>query len=188
LPANGPNVRIRLHSGEYVFDCEEEVTIGRAEDARLQLHELSTSRAHAVLQFIGGRWVFLDVGSSQGSFVNGRPIGRLDITKATTLRLGHPEHGEVLEIVPEPVKGPESDGPTEGAPPAGGADAPAAAAAAPAGEAEAAAAPAGEEAAAAPAGEAEASSSPGAGPDETPAPGGEADETSPPAGGPAQPA
>lgn len=179
MPANGPNVRIRLHSGEYVFDCEEEVTIGRAEDARLQLHELSTSRAHAVLQFIGGRWVFLDVGSSQGSFVNGRPIGRLDITKATTLRLGHPEHGEVLEIVPEPVKGPESDGPTEGAPPAGGADALAAATAAPAGEVEAASAPAGE---------AEATPSPGAGPDETPAPGGEADETSPPAGGPAQPA
>jgi len=173
LPANGPNVRIRLHSGEYVFDCEEEVTIGRAEDARLQLHELSTSRAHAVLQFIGGRWVFLDVGSSQGSFVNGRPIGRLDITKATTLRLGHPEHGEVLEIVPEPVKGPESDGPTEGAPPADGADALADALAA---------------ATSAPAGEAEATPSPGAGPDETPVPGGEADETSPPAGGPAQPA
>ena len=101
MSADDPGIRVRLDGADYVFEPGEEVSIGRGEDALVRSVDPAVSRAHATLCFLQGRWVFLDAGSKYGSYLAGRPIGRIDITGPTALRLGDPDRGELLEIAPE---------------------------------------------------------------------------------------
>ncbi len=59
------------------------VTVGRAEDVTLSLWEPSLSRRHALLEPGPFGWTVQDLGSRNGTFVNGRPV-----TAPQTLRVG----------------------------------------------------------------------------------------------------
>ncbi len=59
-----------------------QVTMGRGEEADIQLSDLKTSRAHAKLTFFGGAWKVDDLGSSNGILLNGLA------TRSTNLRTG----------------------------------------------------------------------------------------------------
>lgn len=50
------------------------VTIGRESDSSVQLNDDRVSRAHAKLQDHGGRVILTDLGSTNGTRVNGHPI------------------------------------------------------------------------------------------------------------------
>jgi hypothetical protein len=45
--------------------------IGRAEDVDLRLDDISVSRRHALMAFVDGRWVLTDLGSRNGTWING---------------------------------------------------------------------------------------------------------------------
>ncbi len=63
--------------------------IGRQPDATVYLESLAVSRQHARLLWEDGGWVVEDVGSSNGTYVNGRRIkGRIPLTEHDALQIG----------------------------------------------------------------------------------------------------
>jgi serine/threonine-protein kinase len=74
-----------LEGQEFAFAGQEEVVIGRSRQCSLRLDDPMVSRRHCLLD-IGGKWPWVrDLGSLNGTFVNGQDIGR---------HLGHAETGE----------------------------------------------------------------------------------------------
>lgn len=69
---------------------EDEITIGRTADNTIQLDDISVSSHHAVLRASGGGYAYTDIGSTNGSRVNGQ-----DIDAETDHSLGG---GDVLRI------------------------------------------------------------------------------------------
>ena len=60
-------------SGERRY-VESELRIGRGEQNDLRLNDGSVSRYHAFLRRVDGRYLLSDVGSQNGTFVNGRRV------------------------------------------------------------------------------------------------------------------
>jgi adenylate cyclase len=60
-------------SGERRY-VESELRIGRGEQNDLRLNDASVSRYHAFLRRVDGRYLLSDVGSQNGTFVNGRRV------------------------------------------------------------------------------------------------------------------
>src|SRR5438876_5411349 len=60
-------------SGERRY-VESELRIGRGEQNDLRLNDGSVSRYHAFLRRVDGRYLLSDVGSQNGTFVNGRQV------------------------------------------------------------------------------------------------------------------
>jgi pSer/pThr/pTyr-binding forkhead associated (FHA) protein len=61
---------------EFTFAGEDEVVIGRSSACSLRLDDAAVSRRHCLLD-LGGDWAWVrDLGSRNGTFVNGQMIGR----------------------------------------------------------------------------------------------------------------
>ena len=84
-------------SGERRY-VESELRIGRSEQNDLRLDDASVSRYHAFLRRVDGRYLLSDVGSQNGTFVNGRRVhapsalqsgDRIRAPRLRDLLLGH---------------------------------------------------------------------------------------------------
>jgi ABC-type multidrug transport system ATPase subunit len=64
------------------------VSIGRARDNTVVLDDLSVSRRHAEIRYSGGQWVIRDLGSSFGTFVDGRRVSESPITEHSLIAVG----------------------------------------------------------------------------------------------------
>jgi pSer/pThr/pTyr-binding forkhead associated (FHA) protein len=65
------------------------VNVGRADFNDIVLAEPSVSTTHAKLQRREGLWVITDLGSTNGTFVEGEPVvGEIDLAPGTTIRFG----------------------------------------------------------------------------------------------------
>jgi hypothetical protein len=64
------------------------VVIGRSSACQLVLGDDTVSRRHAELFVDEGRWVLRDLGSSNGSWVNGRRIVEAEVRPGDVLHLG----------------------------------------------------------------------------------------------------
>jgi FHA domain/Protein of unknown function (DUF3662) len=63
--------------------------IGRSEEGEIVLLDPSVSRTHAVVEVEGGAAVVRDLGSTNGTFVNGRRVERQALRDGDELRLGN---------------------------------------------------------------------------------------------------
>src|SRR5690554_7287051 len=73
---NGARLRHRLPDGtEREIVLGTRTTIGRQPGNELLLHDREVSKSHAVIERVGADWLFRDLGSSNGSFVNGLRTG-----------------------------------------------------------------------------------------------------------------
>jgi pSer/pThr/pTyr-binding forkhead associated (FHA) protein len=74
----GSIMELRAEQGERVGQTYRPdrpvVTVGRAQDSDLQLQEQGISRRHARLQSGAQGWTITDLGSTNGTFVNGRRL------------------------------------------------------------------------------------------------------------------
>lgn len=76
---------------DFVLEADENV-IGRATDATLSIPDTSVSRRHAVVKREGGGWVVADMGSGNGTIVNGEPIsGDRPLASGDVITLGDTE-------------------------------------------------------------------------------------------------
>lgn len=74
--------------GGVAAQVTERALIGRARECDVVLDGDGVSRRHASIARVGGEWVLTDLGSSNGSFVNGARIGRAVLAAGDRVRFG----------------------------------------------------------------------------------------------------
>lgn len=72
------------------FALQPDATVvGRQAESSICLESPAVSRQHACIVYDDGKYLVEDIGSSNGTFVNGRPItGRVSLTERDTLQIG----------------------------------------------------------------------------------------------------
>ena len=71
------------------YELQTPVTLlGRGTDCDLRLVDPGVSRHHAELRVEDGQVVLVDLGSTNGTFVNGQPMRRVALTDGTHVTLG----------------------------------------------------------------------------------------------------
>jgi hypothetical protein len=78
----GPDAGRRL-------DLDEDNAIGRDTRCQITLNDDYVSRQHARVKLESGQFVIYDIGSSTGTFVNGRQVQRLMLYDGAEIRLGN---------------------------------------------------------------------------------------------------
>src|SRR5262245_9341012 len=68
-----------------------EARMGRAAGADIVVPEPTVSRRHARIAFEDGMYVLHDLGSRNGTFVNGQPVRAVVLDDRDVIRLGHVE-------------------------------------------------------------------------------------------------
>lgn len=71
-----PKLIVTLQDGtQNTFDLfDDQITVGRAPDNTLQIDDASVSSRHATFTLVGGDYVYRDLGSTNGSRVNGKTV------------------------------------------------------------------------------------------------------------------
>jgi hypothetical protein len=77
-----------LPDGRRVALGEKPVTLGRMSDCEVVLSDPRASRRHAEIQPVGHGFVISDLGSMNGTMVNGTPIREHPLTDGDEIRLG----------------------------------------------------------------------------------------------------
>jgi hypothetical protein len=65
-----------------------QMVIGRSSSCQLVLADATVSRRHAELRIEDGRWLLRDLGSSNGTWVNGRRVFEAEVRPGDTVHLG----------------------------------------------------------------------------------------------------
>lgn len=73
---------------EYAIWPERPVTIGREPTNTIAIDSAFVSKAHAILQFADGRYVLEDLGSANGTRVNGTPISTAVVNVGDVIEIG----------------------------------------------------------------------------------------------------
>src|SRR5262245_58829991 len=67
----------------------DEFLIGRGADCNLRLHDVDVSRHHCLIRRRQGETTLVDLGSSNGTFVNGhRVVSQVELHPSDEIRLG----------------------------------------------------------------------------------------------------
>jgi pSer/pThr/pTyr-binding forkhead associated (FHA) protein len=64
----------------------------------VRIRSETVSRRHAELRRDGAGWILADLGSSNGTFANGRRVRSMPIQGAVEVRLGSPAAGVLVKI------------------------------------------------------------------------------------------
>ena len=85
-----PKLTIRSDSGEKTSHdlVEESVTIGRSPENAICLDDISVSGRHAELTMVGDICHLKDLGSTNGTVVNGEPITTVQLRAGDRIRFG----------------------------------------------------------------------------------------------------
>ena len=81
LVVDGPGTRHELTTGRNV--------IGRGTEADIRLPDTGVSRKHVDVVLDGGTATVEDLGSTNGTLVNGRRVSRLALADGDVIRIGH---------------------------------------------------------------------------------------------------
>lgn len=80
--------------GGRVFLLENRVTIGRTAENDIHLRDTTVSKQHAVAYLNEGQPIVEDLGSFNGTFVNGRSVKKTVLRSGDTLREGGNRYAE----------------------------------------------------------------------------------------------
>lgn len=89
-------VRSGFYEGLEVAIDRERIVIGRGRSADLALAEATISRAHAVLGYDGNQFFVEDLGSTNGTLVNGARIARQPLKSDDEIQMGKLRIGVTL--------------------------------------------------------------------------------------------
>jgi ABC transport system ATP-binding/permease protein len=86
-----PVLTVRYDGSERTFAAGHDVVVGRDLRADMRVTHPLISRAHLLLRFDQGRWLAIDNGSLNGTFVNGRRVPVVDIHDGQSINIGNPD-------------------------------------------------------------------------------------------------
>lgn len=64
------------------------------------LSDERASRRHAIVRVENGEWLYEDLASTNGSYLEGARVSRFRIDRERVVRIGHPTTGEIVHLVP----------------------------------------------------------------------------------------
>jgi ABC transport system ATP-binding/permease protein len=82
---------IRHNGSQHSFAPGHEVVVGRDLHADLRIPDPRISRAHLILRFDQGRWLAIDNGSRNGTYLNGYRTPVIDIHDGQSITVGNPQ-------------------------------------------------------------------------------------------------
>src|ERR1700753_3751233 len=88
---NPPVLTIRHNGSQHSFAPGHEVVVGRDLHADLRIPDPRISRAHLILRFGQGRWLAIDNGSRNGTYLNGYRTPVIDIHDGQSITVGNPQ-------------------------------------------------------------------------------------------------
>ena len=86
-----PLLTIRHDGSQRSFAAGHEVVVGRDVKADLRIADPRISRAHLILRFDQGRWLAIDNGSLNGTYLNGYRMPVIDIHDGQSIHVGNPQ-------------------------------------------------------------------------------------------------
>ena len=86
-----PVLTVRYDGSESTFAAGHDVVVGRDLRADMRITHPLISRAHLLLRFDQGRWLAIDNGSLNGTFVNGRRVPVVEIHDGQCVNIGNPD-------------------------------------------------------------------------------------------------
>ncbi len=86
-----PILTVRHDGSQRSFAAGHEVVIGRDVQADVRIADPRISRAHLILRFDQGRWLAIDNGSLNGTFLNGYRMPVIDIHDGQSIHVGNPQ-------------------------------------------------------------------------------------------------
>ncbi|HET9730814.1 MAG TPA: FHA domain-containing protein, partial [Acidimicrobiia bacterium] len=95
----GEEINIECAGRNYMFQPGRERVIGRDDDCDIVSANPTVSRRHAVLRHSTRGWRLDDLGSSGGTFVDGKRMQTVALHGATPVMLGDPDSGERVVLV-----------------------------------------------------------------------------------------
>ena len=100
-----PPLVVRTQGATRTLQPGQAYRIGRDPDADIVVEEPLVSWRHAVLTMADGKWLLEDAGSTNGTFADGQRVQRVEITRSSKVRLGHPEAGPLVSCSPGDAPG-----------------------------------------------------------------------------------
>src|SRR6201992_4144966 len=88
---NPPVLTIRHNGSQHSFAPGHEVVVGRNLHADLRIPDPRISRAHLILRFDQGRWLAIDNGSLNGTYLNGYRMPVFDVHDGQSVNVGNPQ-------------------------------------------------------------------------------------------------
>ena len=95
-----PLLQVETAAGTRTVDPGEPLSVGRHSGSWLQIDDPLVSRDHLRLSSVEGVWLVEDLGSRNGTYVDGQRLESLRVETETTVRLGDPEQGPWLRLTP----------------------------------------------------------------------------------------
>src|SRR5271156_4404804 len=86
-----PVLTVRYDGSQRTFAAGHDVVVGRDLRADMRITHPLISRAHLLLRFEQGRWLAIDNGSLNGTYVNGRRVPVVDIHDGQSVNVGNPD-------------------------------------------------------------------------------------------------
>jgi pSer/pThr/pTyr-binding forkhead associated (FHA) protein len=80
-------VRGAVAGEEHALD-REKLVLGRGPDVDLAFHDDEMSAHHAAIEFTGEAFRICDLGSTNGTFVNGKPVQARELASGDRIELG----------------------------------------------------------------------------------------------------
>lgn len=93
-------LRLVYEGEEVIVPDGQTAVIGSDPNATMTVARPGISRRHATVKNDGATWVVQDAASRNGTYHQGARIESLDIAGQTTIRLGHPTDGPLVELAP----------------------------------------------------------------------------------------
>src|SRR6476660_8010670 len=78
----------KYQGGEFPLRMDREIVIGRSSDLDMVLVEDMVSRKHAKIATTGGQIVIQDMGSTNGTFVNGEKVKKARLKEGDRILIG----------------------------------------------------------------------------------------------------
>jgi ABC-type multidrug transport system ATPase subunit len=86
-----PALTVRYDGSQRTFAAGHDIVVGRDLRADMRITHPLISRAHLLLRFDQGRWLAIDNGSLNGTYLHGRRVPVIDIHDGQAINIGNPD-------------------------------------------------------------------------------------------------